>query len=168
MTGVMGLSLRPVSKPRVRTMVMNLWLGGFYGSLSGLSPGISDKTFRLYKKFSELNVPGAARIFVFLDEREDAINWGNFYTDMTGYPTGANPAGNPASYMMADIPGAYHNNACGFSFGDGHSEIKKWRDSRTYPPLKKGAVIFNGSTPDKQPRNPDIGWLQDRTTRPYK
>ncbi len=79
-------------KPRVRTMVMNLWLGGFYGSLPSFpgSTGVSDKTFRLYKKYGQLSIPGPSTIFVFLDEREDAINWGNFYTDMTGYPTGGN------------------------------------------------------------------------------
>ena len=156
-------------KPRVRTMVMNLWLGGFYGSLPSFpgSTGVSDKTFRLYKKYGQLSIPGPSTIFVFLDEREDAINWGNFYTDMTGYPTGGT-AGNPAAYMMADIPGAYHHNACGFSFADGHSEIKKWRDPRTYPPLKKGGLTFTGGSSTPSPRNVDVGWLQDHSTRPYK
>ena len=33
----------------------------------------------------------------------------------------------------------YHHLACGFSFADGHSEIKRWRDARTMPPLTIGA-----------------------------
>jgi len=26
------------------------------------------------------------------------------------------------------LPASYHNGACGFTFADGHSEIKKWLD----------------------------------------
>ena len=150
-------------KPRIRSMVMNLYLGGFKGTGAGV---FSDKSWHLYKKFSDLSVPGPTKIFVFLDEREDAINWGNFYTEMKGYPTRTIPA-NPAAYQLADMPGAYHNKACGFSFADGHAEIKRWRDSRTTPPLKIGGLLFDGSTQTASPRNQDVGWLQDHSTRPY-
>jgi len=152
------------SVPRVRTMVMNLWLGSFYGDYVSFM----DKSFLIYLKFSTIiNKPGADRIFVFMDEREDAINWGNFYTDMAGYPTSTKP-GNAGAYMLADLPGAYHNNAGGFSFADGHSEIKRWRDGRTVPPLHHGTLVFDGSTETPSPRNPDVAWLQDHTTRPIK
>ncbi len=150
-------------KPRVRTMVMNLYLGGFKGSGVGV---FNDKTWHLYKKSSDLNIPGADKIFVFLDEREDAINWGNFYTEMKGFATRTSPT-NPGAYQLADMPGAYHGSACGFSFADGHSEIKKWRDPRTVPLLKKGALLFDGSTQTPSPRNQDVGWLQEHSTRPY-
>src|SRR5258708_37245698 len=143
-------------KPRVRTMVMNLYLGGFGGTSGNVLP----PAYKVYFKYGDLAVPGASKIFVFTDEREDAINWGNFYTDMTGYspPT-------PAAYRFADIPAAYHGNAGGFSFGDGHSEIHKWVDGRTYPPIQPGKLIFDGSTPITSSRNKDIGWLQDHATR---
>ena len=151
-------------KPRVRTMVMNLFLGGFKGTGGGV---FDDKTYRLYKKFSELSTPGPTKIFVFLDEREDAINWGNFYTNMKGFPTRSKPAGDPSLYSLADMPGIYHNNACGFSFADGHSEIKRWQDRRTYPPLKRQGLLFDGSTETASPRNKDVYWLQDHSSRPY-
>ena len=151
--------------PRVRTMVMNLYLGGFNGKGGG---SIDEKTWRIYKKQSDLNVPGPALIFVFLDEREDAINWGNFYADMKGYPYGTT-AGNPAAYMLADLPAFYHGpGSCAFSFADGHSEIKKWRDSRTTPPLKRQTLVFDGGTETPSPRNQDVGWLQDHSTRSIK
>ncbi len=159
-----SLMVNGVLKPRVRTMVMNLYLGGFYGKGGGV---FDDKSWRLYRKFNELGIPGADKVFVFLDEREDAINWGNFYVSMKGFPT-ANSAANPGAYMMADIPAAYHGNACSFSFADGHSEIRKWKDARTYPALKKGGLLFDGSTEMPMPRNPDIAWMQDRATRPTK
>ena len=150
--------------PRVRTMVMNLYLGGFDGSGYGL---FDDTTWHLYKKYSDLNTPGPEKIFVFLDEREDAINWGNFYTDMSGSPT-LSTSGNPAAYMLADMPGTYHGNACGFSFADNHAELRKWRDPRTCPPVKSESLIFNGYTETPSPGNLDVAWLQDRSTCPLR
>ena len=49
---------------------------------------------------------------------------------------------------------------------DGHSEIKRWRDGRTSRPVSEGTPIFDGSTPTPSADNVDIGWLQDKTTRP--
>ncbi len=145
--------------PRVRTMVMNLYLGGF----NGKDLIFDGNTWTIYTKLSQLNNPGPVKIFVFLDEREDAINWGNFYTDMAGY----SPV-NPGAYKLADMPGIYHKNACGFSFADGHSEIKKWQDSRTMPPMRHQTLVFDGFTETPSPHNPDVAWLQDHSTRPVK
>ena len=150
--------------PRVRTMVMNLYLGGFKGTGSGV---FDTRSWLLYLKYAQFAIPGPDRVFVFLDEREDAINWGNFYTDMKGYPTGTSP-GNPGQYSLADLPGAYHGSGCGFSFADGHSELKKWRDPRTTPPLKKEGLTFDGTNETPSPRNQDVAWLQDHATRPLK
>lgn len=151
--------------PRVRTMVMNLYLGGF-GGTAGIW---DDKQWKLYLKQADLNIqPGPARIFVFTDEREDAINWGNFYVDMAGSPT-LTTAGNSAAYMMADMPSYYHCGSCSFSFCDGHSEIKKWRDPRTTsPPLAHQTLTFNGTAETASPRNQDIAWLQQHATGAIK
>jgi prepilin-type N-terminal cleavage/methylation domain-containing protein/prepilin-type processing-associated H-X9-DG protein len=148
--------VRGTPKPRVRTMSMNLYLGGFRGTSGDL---FDPAQYIIYRKYSDLNIPGAAKVFVFLDEREDVVNWGNFWTEMAG-----NSPPNPALYVFADMPGAYHGNACGFSFADGHSELKRWRDPRTMPPVKH-EVFFNWiETPS--PGNPDVAWLQDHSTRP--
>jgi prepilin-type N-terminal cleavage/methylation domain-containing protein/prepilin-type processing-associated H-X9-DG protein len=149
-----------INKPRIRTMVMNLYLGGFKGTGGGV---FSEKDWRIYRKYAEMANPGPTKVFVFLDERQDAINWGNFYTDMKGAPTSTS-SGNPGAYMLADLPGSYHGNGCGFSFADGHSELKKWRDSRTTPPLKPESLTFDGSSETPSPRNLDVGWLQDHAT----
>src|SRR5207245_649618 len=74
--------------------------------------------------------PGPSRAWVLLDEREDSINYAFWVTEMAGYP-------NPASTKIVDYPASYHGGAGGFSFCDGHSEIKKWQDSRTTPGLSK-------------------------------
>lgn len=147
-------------RPRVRTMVMNLYLGGFKGTGGGV---FDPSTYHLYLKYSDLNKPGPSSVFVFLDEREDAINWGNFYTDMAGYSPSS-----PALFKLADMPGIYHGNSCGFSFADGHSEIHKWRDSRTCPPMQFQKLVFDGSTEISVPRDMDVAWLQDKSTRPIR
>jgi len=139
-------------KPRVRSMSMNFWFGGFGGQDGGLSGG----RWKLYRKMSDLTDPGPARTWLFLDMREDSIDIGNFATDMTGWPD------LPAAVGFYDLPGMYHHRACGFSFADGHSEIKRWRDSRTTPPLVKNGLIADGF---RSPRNKDIIWLQGRSTR---
>jgi prepilin-type N-terminal cleavage/methylation domain-containing protein/prepilin-type processing-associated H-X9-DG protein len=141
--------------PRVRSIAMNIYLGGFHGESPQSAPN-----YILYRTFSQLNVPGPSKIFVFIDEREDAINWGNFETEMTGYEPS-----NPALYQLTDLPASYHGNAAGLSFADGHAEIHRWRDARTMPALVNGGLIFNGYTGVASPRNPDVAWLQDRATR---
>jgi hypothetical protein len=142
-------------------MSMNFFLGGFGGSSDGSSMAAP---YSVYLKLSDIvggkSTPGAAKTWVFLDQREDSINWGNFMTHMDGF----DPR-NPAMYKFTmDLPGAYHKQACGFSFADGHSEIRKWRDPRTTPPLKPQTAPSSSDT--ASPRNEDVAWLQERTTRP--
>ena len=86
---------------------------------------------------------------------------------MSGYPT-PTAAGNSAAYALADMPGTYHGNACGFSFADNHAELRKWRDPRTCPPLKIEGLVFDGYTETPSPGNLDVAWLQDRATRPLR
>jgi prepilin-type N-terminal cleavage/methylation domain-containing protein/prepilin-type processing-associated H-X9-DG protein len=71
--------------------------------------------YRQYLKQSQ--VPRPSKTWLMLDEHPDSINDGYFIN-------------NPVAGAWQDIPASYHNGACGFSFADGHSEIKKWR-SRT-------------------------------------
>ena len=146
--------------PRVRSMSMNLWVGGFGGYdglLSGGSAAIpGGSLWRVYLKANHMADPGPARTFVLLDMREDSIDIGNFATDMRGWPN------RPSQTGFYDLPASYHNRAGGLSFADGHSEIKRWLDDRTTPSLVKGDLI-----PDvlPSPNNRDILWLQERCTR---
>ncbi|MDB6025755.1 MAG: hypothetical protein JWM68_1978 [Verrucomicrobiales bacterium] len=144
--------------PRVRSMSMNVFMGGWGGTYGRwdyvLGPIYSD--YKIYMKQSELASDHPERLFVFLDMREDSIDMGNFAASMRGYGV------QPADYEFFDLPGFYHHNACGFSFADGHSEIKRWEDKRTMP-----ALVKNGMARDtfKSPNNVDVSWLQDRTVR---
>jgi prepilin-type N-terminal cleavage/methylation domain-containing protein len=143
------------TKPRVRSMSMNIFLGGFGGTDGNWGSVFSD--YLIYAKVPQLVVPGPSKVFVFLDMREDSIDMGNFGTRMAGWPD------QPSQYGFYDLPGFYHHLSCGFSFADGHSEIHRWRDDRTVPPLAQGGMV-----PDMfgSPDNPDVAWLQDHATRP--
>ncbi len=146
------VTVNGVQKPRVRSMSMNVWFGGFAGDDAGLSGG----GWRLYFKMSDLIDPGPSRTWLLLDMRQDSIDIGNFAPDMTGWPS------SPSLTGFYDLPGMYHNRACGFSFADGHSEIKRWLDDRTMPPL-----LQSGEVNDifRTPYNKDVVWLQERSTR---
>src|SRR5438105_4069210 len=93
-----------VATPRVRSISMNLYLGGFAGT-SGGWPYASNQ--RIFLKATDLTAPGPGKTFVFLDERWDIINWGNFATDMTGYPN------QPTLYAFSeDLPNMIHKRGC--------------------------------------------------------
>jgi prepilin-type processing-associated H-X9-DG protein len=152
-------TVKPTSGPyrnqavqRTRSISMNAWCGMNQGDWTWFG----DSTFRKYLKNSDFVDPGPSMTWVLVDEHPDSINDGFFIVDMLGYPS-------PSQTKMRDVPASYHNKACGFSFADGHSEIKKWHDPRTMPPIKKAAL------PDpNQANNKDAIWLWERTTRKYK
>jgi prepilin-type N-terminal cleavage/methylation domain-containing protein len=142
--------------PRVRTMAMNIYVGGLEVPSGFLDP--LEKTWRVFRSLNAITDPGPSSTFVFLDMREDSINWGNFYVEMDGWPD------KPARHRFdTDLPASYHNRAGGFSYADGHSEIKRWLDGRTMPPLKIGS---GGYGVVSTPNNRDVVWLQERATRP--
>jgi prepilin-type processing-associated H-X9-DG protein len=91
--------------------------------------------------------------YVILDERQDSINDAYFVTEMDGYP-------NLATTKIVDYPASYHGRAAGFAFADGHSEIHKWLDSRTCPPLTQKLQLNVAS-----PNNRDVFWMQEHSTR---
>jgi hypothetical protein len=159
--------------PRIRTYAMNFFLGGFGSgdASSGQGVGAWGKSYPVYLKLTDLNStgksPGPSRTFVFIDEREDCINWGNFLMDMDGAPY-PGTAGAGAYRWNQDLPASYHCGSCGVSFADGHSEIHHWLEKTTMPPLAAGALIGGkgSGTTWPAPYSRDIAWLQDVTARP--
>jgi len=103
--------------PRVRSVSMLSW---FNSSDADAFTGCQG--FFKYKKMSQVVQPGPSMTWVFLDEREDSINDGEFCTSMSGFPD------QQSAWYLIDLPASYHGGAGGVSFVDGHSEIHKWRD----------------------------------------
>ena len=107
-----------------------------------------------YKKISDVLKPGPQMTFVFLDERCDSINDGEFLVSMSGWPS------QPQFWVMIDFPAGYHGGAGGFAFVDGHVESHKWKDARTTPPIGRLGGLNVAS-----PNNPDVYWLMEHSTR---
>lgn len=135
--------------PRVRSLSMN----GFVGDVNNIANNISGQATHNWQRFfksGDLAGLGAANAWVFLDECPDSINDSFFSVRMQADTTA----------RWTDVPASTHNGAGGFSFADGHSEIKKWLDANT-----KAAVRRLSPCPDNEAYSPDdISWLQQRTT----
>jgi prepilin-type N-terminal cleavage/methylation domain-containing protein/prepilin-type processing-associated H-X9-DG protein len=147
---------RGMARPRVRSNSMNSWCGMNEGDWTWFG----GSTLRKYTKTSDFVNPGPSGTWVLVDEHPDSMNDGFFCVDMNAYP-------NLGGAVLPDVPASYHNNACGFAFADGHSEIKKWKDKRTTPRVTRRGLTGNPTYVRSQPNNPDIQWLWDKTTRKY-
>ena len=102
--------------------------------------------YMTYGQLSDFSRPGPSQVWIFLDEDDRSLNDGGFAVGM-------------ARAEWIDWPGSYHNRAAGFSFADGHSEIKKWKDART---------TFKGNTAQRvsvaNPLSVDYVWVKERTS----
>jgi len=165
-----------VQLPRVRSISMNFFWGGFGGQGAGDGSGSAAEwgnNYPVYMKTTDLTVPaspGPVDTWVFIDERQDCINWGNYMTDMAGDSPNV-----PADYAFdEDMPAFYHENSAGFSWADGHASIQHWIDpTQTCPPLmtdssSAGAIGGPAANGLAAPRDPDVRWLQLHTVRPIK
>ena len=133
---------------QVRSMSMNNLVGG-----NGLSPetqyyGLWTSSYQLFRKLSAMKSP--AMTWVITDERPTLINDAFFVVDMINYES-------PRSMQIIDHPGVQHNNGAGFSFADGHAELKRWRDAAFLTRNPSGRV----SAPNSQ----DLQWLMQRTSQ---
>jgi len=136
--------------PRIRSYSMNAFVGdrGSGGQSGG--PDINSQ-WQQFRKLSDFR--NSANTYVFLDEHPDSINDGFFV-----FCTAADPS---VDTVWSDLPSSTHNGACGFSFADGHSEIKKWSAASTKRPVKQSSADFPIAVgTDKR----DIWWVRDRTS----
>jgi prepilin-type N-terminal cleavage/methylation domain-containing protein/prepilin-type processing-associated H-X9-DG protein len=115
--------------------------------LDGMHENVANHPWRTYGTFASMMNPDPADLWVFMDENQYNINDGAFAVSMVT-PT-----------EIIDWPGTYHNRSGGIAFADGHSEIHKWMDGRTrvYTQVASGPHV-------QEPDNPDILWLQSKTS----
>jgi prepilin-type N-terminal cleavage/methylation domain-containing protein/prepilin-type processing-associated H-X9-DG protein len=113
-------------KQRNRSLSMNSLFGRYgYDSQANGDPtsGGRNAYFPVYKQYlKQAQIPKPVKTWLVVDEHPDSINDGYFVT-------------NPTATTWADVPASYHNRACGFSFADGHSEIRKWRSATSIYPV---------------------------------
>lgn len=123
---------------RVRSISLN-------GNMNGNSwyTEQTKNTYFTFRKLGDIRRPPPSGAFVFIDEHPSTLDDGYFLVVFD-------------TVIWGNDPGNYHNGACGLSFADGHSEIKRWRDPDTL-------AIVKPASP-KGPR--DLPWLQLRTSAP--
>jgi prepilin-type N-terminal cleavage/methylation domain-containing protein/prepilin-type processing-associated H-X9-DG protein len=138
---------------RVRSIAMNAGIGPDRNG-NPQRPGanwLPAPPHIIYVRESQIAKQGAANLWVFLDENPDSINDGAFAVSMPQ---------SVAATGWVDYPAVYHNNACGFAFADGHSEIHKWLKPDKMPRVNYNALVAVPAGPN----NPDVLWLAKRTS----
>jgi prepilin-type N-terminal cleavage/methylation domain-containing protein/prepilin-type processing-associated H-X9-DG protein len=103
-----------------------------------------DQSYRQFLKQSQ--VPRPAFTWVTLDEHPDSNNDGFFIN-------GVNIS------QWSDLPSSLHNGAGGFSFADGHAEIKKWQSRTSVYPVR----YSYGTVPFDALGRRDFEWYKERT-----
>jgi prepilin-type N-terminal cleavage/methylation domain-containing protein/prepilin-type processing-associated H-X9-DG protein len=131
-------------QPRVRSNSMSQVFD--FGSWLPAGP------WRVYGKTADVVYP--VNTWVLIDEHPDSINDAAFAVQM------AKPGDKSA--QIIDCPASYHNGACGLSFADGHSEIRKWHGSRIQQPVHNTSMPLPvGNAGDSLQ---DVIWMSERTT----
>jgi prepilin-type N-terminal cleavage/methylation domain-containing protein/prepilin-type processing-associated H-X9-DG protein len=134
---------------RVRSISLNSFLGVYSTrpedpSRTGNNPHFGG--YRQYLSLSEIANP--AEIYTFLDEHPDSINDGYYLID-------PNP-----NARWGDLPASFHNGAGGFTFADGHAEIRKWTGASTKQKVRTSGWLGGPA------HRPDYQWIATRTSTP--
>ena len=109
--------------PRIRTYSMNSQMGNLY--CYGTTRSYNSTAYAYIKVAEMVNCPGPSKTFVFCEENMCSMNDGYLQVDHGG----AN---------FPDVPGSYHIWNCGFSFADGHAELRKWQTTVLKIPVSFG------------------------------
>ncbi|HMP83561.1 MAG TPA: prepilin-type N-terminal cleavage/methylation domain-containing protein [Verrucomicrobiota bacterium] len=133
---------------RARSVAMSATLGADTVGGTSRAPEFPWASTNVCKKMSDLVSPGPATTWNFVDEHADSLNDPMFYVNPFNKTT------------WIDVPASYHNGACGFSFADGHAEIKKWKDQNTIQPVRFTSGVSGTKTAPS-----DVEWLAERTAR---
>ncbi len=159
----MCLADKFVSKPqrtkgwnrRLRSISMNALFGRSNNDVGDNTARGQSWAFNgAYRQFiKQQDVVEPSKTYVTLDEHPDSINDAFYVTD-------------PAASGWQDIPSSYHNGACGFSFADGHAEVKKWLSATSKYPV---GYAYPAVRPFDAAGKADIAWYKERIQLiPYK
>jgi len=137
--------------PRVRSYSMNAAVGtktsiiaAVDGDwLDGTGHNQHDNPYRTYGRTTEMDNPSPVNLWVIVHEDERSIAGPAFGVSMA----------RPQTFIS--WPGTLHSFGAMFTFADGHAELHKWLDART-------RLSNHGS--QQVPDNPDLTWIQQRTS----
>jgi prepilin-type N-terminal cleavage/methylation domain-containing protein len=126
------------------------------GWLPGNAYNANQKEWMTYGKMSSFTRPGPSDTWVMLDENPYSINDGSFAVAAASAPG--------ATYII-DFPTGAHGKAGALTFADGHSEMHKWKDDRTFTP--SGIVqpgMGSQKSTQQSPDNEDCLYLAPLTS----
>jgi prepilin-type N-terminal cleavage/methylation domain-containing protein/prepilin-type processing-associated H-X9-DG protein len=133
-TAKQGIKILPI----VRTVSMSYWMG--YTNYP------AQPNYANFRKTTQIGGPvGPSSALVFVDERDDSIDDGEFKIDM-------------ATVDIANVPGSYHNNAGGVTFADGHTELHRWQTPQVLDRSYGSGPISVSAN------NQDYQWLTNHAT----
>ena len=131
------------SYPRVRSYSMNGNMGTRELDNGGTGASLTFLTR------AELARAPRTEFFVFMDEHEDSLTTSMFLLDRDKWWE-----------LWVHLPSSRHDRSGVISYTDGHAEIHRWRDARTFMPVKgvlQGGVVATGS--------PDWKYVWERFTK---
>jgi len=131
-------------KGRVRSYGMNCYVG-WDGAQYRALPSTGYKVFR---KSSDFSNPGPSETLLFMEINPDNICRPFFGIFMGG------------AQRYYHYPALYHDRSGVNSFADGHAEIRKWVDQRTFRALNAAGHSHDVAAPN----NADLTWIQQRAT----
>jgi prepilin-type processing-associated H-X9-DG protein len=128
----------------VRDVSESVWMG--YRT-EPWNPG-----YRTFHKKSDIIGIAVSDALVFIDERDDSIDDGEFALDMV-------------TDQIANVPSDYHGGAGGVTFADGHAEIHRWRSGVLQTAQQSVENVKQQFIPVAA-NNVDLLWLRAHGTVP--
>jgi prepilin-type processing-associated H-X9-DG protein len=127
---------------RLRSYSMNGQLAPQEGQVNYGAP------LKFYSQLADLGCPTPSKLFVFCDESMWTMSDGYFQVSPTPW--------------FANMPAAYLDGGCGFSFADGHAEIHKWQGTNLLVPVVYNNSFIHGG-PQVASNDVDWVWFSART-----
>jgi prepilin-type processing-associated H-X9-DG protein len=132
-----------VRYPLCRNVSMSVAMGTPDGAFDGKS----------FHKLSDITRISPSLAFVFIDERDDSIDDGEFLFYM-------------AVNQIPNFPAAYHAGSGGISFADGHAEIHRYRTAEFQPPQTMGQETVKRQFTTIPANNIDMLWMRAHLSVP--
>jgi len=132
-----------VRYPLCRSVSMSVAMGTPNGAFDGKS----------FHKMSDITGISPSLAFVFIDERDDSIDDGEFlvYLKMDEIP---------------NFPAAYHAGSGALSFADGHAEMHRYRTAEFQPPQASGQEGTKKQFTMISANNIDLLWMRAHLSVP--
>jgi prepilin-type N-terminal cleavage/methylation domain-containing protein/prepilin-type processing-associated H-X9-DG protein len=129
--------------PVVRTVSMSVWMG--YRTLPW------NDGYESFRKKSDIKILSPSDALVFVDERDDSIDDGEFALDMV-------------QNQIVNFPAAYHGGSGGVTFADGHAEIHRWRSAELQARQQMSVQTKKWEFLAVRADNVDLQWLRAHGT----